>query len=107
MVLNDNSVLKGSLSVDNLDLTLNKKADMNIEGNCDNLNLIISGSSDINAKKSLATNINLNASNSSDIYVRASKLLSLYAKGQSNVYVYGNPEIKVKGLNDKSQIIKK
>jgi len=107
MVLNDNSVLKGSLPVDNLDLILNKKADMNIEGNCDNLNLIISGSSDINAKKSLATNINLNASNSSDIYVRASKLLSLYAKGQSNVYVYGNPEIKVKGLNDKSQIIKK
>lgn len=107
MVLNDNSVLKGSLSLDNLDLALNKKTNMNIEGNCDNLNLIISGSSDINAKNLLATNININASNSSDMYVRASKLLSLYAKGKSNVYVYGNPEIKVEGLNDKSQIIKK
>jgi hypothetical protein len=107
MVLNDNSVFKGSISIDSLDLTLNKKADMNIEGNCDNLNLITSGSTDVNAKNLLATNININASNSSDIYVRASKLLSLYAKGKSNVYVYGNPEIKVEGLNDKSQIIKK
>jgi len=107
MVLNDSSFLNGSISIDNLDLTLNKKADMTIEGNCDNLNLMTSGSTDVKAKNLLATNININASNSSDIYVRASKSLSLYAKGKSNVYVYGNPEIKVEGLNDKSQIIKK
>ncbi len=107
MVLNDNSSLKGSVSIDNLELTLNKKADMNIEGNCDNLNLVSSGSTDIKAKDLLATNVIINASNSSDIYVRASKILSLYAKGKSNVYVYGNPEIKVEGLNDNSQIIKR
>lgn len=107
MVLNDNSDLKGSLSIENLDLTLNKKADMNIAGNCDNLNLITSGSTDVKAKDLLATNIMLNASNSSNIYIRASKFLSLYAKGKSYIYVYGNPEIKVEGLNDKSQIIKK
>ncbi|NNM23930.1 MAG: hypothetical protein HKO54_10280, partial [Flavobacteriaceae bacterium] len=47
------------------------------------------------------------SSNSSDIYVRASKELKLYAQGKSYVYVYGNPEIVVDGLNDKSQIIKK
>ncbi|WP_445735656.1 head GIN domain-containing protein [Mariniflexile sp.] len=107
MSLNDKSFLKGSLSTDNLDLTMSKKADMNIEGNCDNLNLITSGSTDVKAKDLLATNVNINASNTSDIYVRASKLLTLYAKGRSYVYVYGNPEIKVEGLNDKSQIIKK
>ena len=28
-------------------------------------------------------------------------------QGKSDVYVYGNPEIKVTGMNDKSKIIKK
>ncbi|MDO7173586.1 GIN domain-containing protein [Mariniflexile sp. AS56] len=107
MSLNDNSYLKASLSIDDLDLTMSKKADMDIEGNCDNLNLITSGSTDVKAKKLLVTNAKINASNTSDIYVYASKYLSLYAKGRSYVYVYGNPEINVEGLNDKSQIIKK
>ncbi|MEN3324012.1 head GIN domain-containing protein [Mariniflexile soesokkakense] len=107
MALNDNSSLKASLSIDDFDLILSKKADMNIEGNCDNLNLITSGSVNVKAKNLLVTNAKINASNSSDIYVYASKYLSLYAKDRSYVYVYGSPEINVEGLNDKSQIIKK
>ncbi|MBP0902323.1 GIN domain-containing protein [Mariniflexile gromovii] len=107
MALNDNSYLKASLSIDDFDLNMSKKSDMDIQGNCNNLNLITSGSVDVKAKNMLVTNANINASNSSDIYVYASKYLSLYAKGKSYVYVYGNPEINVEGLNDKSQIIKK
>tara|TARA_R110002096_G_scaffold56623_3_gene144427 strand:- start:825 stop:1646 length:822 start_codon:yes stop_codon:yes gene_type:complete len=107
ITLNDNANTKGSISVTKFNLTLNKRADMNIEGNCDDLNLIATGTSDIKAKNLKATNAIINGSNSSDIYVYSSKSLSVYAKGRSNIYVYGNPEIKVEGLNDKSQIIKK
>lgn len=107
MTLNDNAYLKGSISSENFNLTLNKRADMNIEGSSDHLNLIATGSSDVKAKNLKATNAMINASNTSDIYVYASKYLSIYAKGKSFIYVYGNPEIKVEGLNDKSQIIKK
>jgi Putative auto-transporter adhesin, head GIN domain len=107
MILNDNAYLKGSISAEDFDLTLNKRADMNIEGSTDELNLIASGSSDVKAKKLKVTRATINASNTSDIYVYASKKLSIYAKGKSFIYVYGNPEIEVEGLNDKSQIIKK
>lgn len=107
MTLNDNAYLKGSISTENYNLTLNKRADMKIEGSSENLNLIATGSSDVKAKKLKTTNAIINASNTSDIYVYASKDLSIYAKGKSFIYVYGNPEIKVEGLNDKSQIIKK
>ncbi|GFZ81247.1 hypothetical protein GCM10011531_09380 [Aquaticitalea lipolytica] len=107
MVLNDNAYLKGKLSVDNLALTVNKRADMKIEGNAEYLSLITTGSTDIKAKDLKVTNANLNASNTSDIYVYVSKELNIYAKGKSFIYVYGTPHIKVEGLNDKSQIIKK
>ena len=42
-----------------------------------------------------------------DVYVYAGKDLELFAEGKSNIYVYGDPKIEVKGLTDKSKIIKK
>lgn len=107
MILNDNAFLKGDIVTDNLDLTVNKRADMNLKGDVENLNLTATGSTDIKAKKLKTTYANLNASNSSDIHINTTKELQLYTKNKSYVYVYGNPEIKVDGLNDKSKIIKK
>lgn len=107
MILNDNAFLKGDIIADALDLTVNKRADMDIKGDATNLKLTATGSSDIKAKKLRATYADLNASNSADIHVNATKELKIYTKGKSYVYVYGNPEIKVDGLNDKSKIIKK
>lgn len=105
--LNDKSYLKGAISSSQLDAVLGKNSDMIIEGDSENLNIEIAGSSEVNAKNLKATHATVNASNNSDIYIYASKNLNLYAKDKSNIYVYGNPEIKVEGLNDKSQIIKK
>ncbi len=107
MILNDNTFLKGDFVTDALDLTVNKRADLDIKGDATNLKLTATGSSDIKAKKLRATYADLNASNSADIYVNATKELKVYTKGKSYVYVYGNPEIKIDGLNDKSKIIKK
>ncbi|PWK19056.1 putative autotransporter adhesin-like protein [Xanthomarina spongicola] len=107
MVINENAYLKGVLSIDNLSLTVNKRADMKIEGSVENLSVIITGSSDINAKNLKATNAKLNASNTSEIYLYVSKMLSIYARGKSFIHVYGNPDITIEGLSDKSQILKK
>jgi hypothetical protein len=107
MVLNDNAYLKGSLSTDNFYLTLNKRSDMKIKGSSNSLNLTTTGSSDIDARKLKTSSAVINASDSSKIRVFASKDLNITAKGKSDIYVYGNPEIKVEGLSDKSQIIKK
>lgn len=107
MSLNERALIKGSISTTNFDLTINDHADMNIEGNCENLNLIATGSTDIKAKDLNVTHAKINGSNNSDIYIYSNKDLTLYAKGRSNVYVYGNPKINVEGLSDKSQIIKK
>ncbi|MCB4807144.1 DUF2807 domain-containing protein [Tamlana sp. 62-3] len=107
MGLNDGALVKGNISTTNFDIVVNDRADLDIEGNCEHLNLIATGSTDIKAKDLNVTHAKINGSSNSDIYVYSNKDLSLYAKGKSNVYVYGNPKINIEGLSDKSQIIKK
>ena len=107
MILNENAYLKGDLVSDELEITVNKRADLDLSGDVTHLQLTATGSSDIKAKKLRTTYANLNGSNSADIYINTTKELELYMQGKSDVYVYGNPEIKVTGMNDKSKIIKK
>jgi hypothetical protein len=107
MTLNENAYLKGTISLEFADILINKRSDMNLSGDIENLNLTATGSADIKAKNLKTSYTNLKSSNTSDIHVYVSKELVIYAKGKSSIYVYGNPEIKVDGLNDKSQIIKK
>lgn len=107
MILNDNAYLNGILSIDSLNMTVNKRADMKIEGHAEMMKLVTTGSTDIKAKELKVTTADLTASNTSDIYVYVSKDLNIYAKGKSYIYVYGTPNITVDGLNGKSQIIKK
>ena len=107
MILNENAHLKGDIELEKLELSVNKRAYLNLKGEATILKLTATGSSNIKAKELITTFAELSASNSSDIYVNASKALKLYAEGSSYVYVYGSPEITVDGLNDKSQLIKK
>ncbi len=107
ITLNDRSYLEGRISVDHLDVNLNKSSDIDFDGDCNVLNLNIEGSSAFKSKDLKATTVSISASKYSKSYVYATKDLNIYAKDKSNIYVYGNPEITVKGLNDNSQIIKK
>ena len=107
MVLNDNAFLDAELTLTKLDVEINKRADVNLSGDVESMQLTATGSTDVKARKLKTQYANLIASNKSDIYIYASKELKLYAQGKSFVYVYGNPEITVDGLNDKSQIIKR
>lgn len=107
MAFNENSYLKGDLNLETLEVEINKRADVSLEGDVASLKLTATGTSDVKAKDLESETANLIASGKADIYVYASKTLDLYAQGKSNIYVYGNPDITVDGLNDKSQIIKK
>tara|TARA_R110000868_G_scaffold97876_2_gene269313 strand:- start:249 stop:1070 length:822 start_codon:yes stop_codon:yes gene_type:complete len=107
ITLNDNSYLEGRISVDQLDVNQNKSSDIKFDGDCNVLNLNIEGSSAFKSKDLKATTVSINASKYSKSYIYATKDLNIYAKDKSNIYVYGNPEITVKGLNDNAQIVKK
>lgn len=107
MIFNENAYLKGDFTILELELEINKRADVNLKGDVVNLKLTATGTSDVKAEDLESESADIIASGKADIYVYASKTLRLYAQGKSFIYVYGNPDIQVEGLNDKSQIIKK
>ncbi|WP_186435027.1 GIN domain-containing protein [Gillisia sp. Hel_I_86] len=105
--LGDRSDLKGKLDADNLTAQLSKSAQLDVDGKVNTAVFNLKNSADLKAKKLKAGTASLNASNNTDIYVHATKNLIIDAEGKSKVYVYGNPKIEVKGLTDRSRIIKK
>lgn len=107
IVMNDRTDLKASVQAEKTTVTLTKSAQLDLEGDSDAVAFNLKDTSELDARKLKASNADLYTSNSSDVYVYAGKNLELYAKGKSDIYVYGDPKIEVKGLTDKSRIIKK
>lgn len=107
MIFNENAYVKGNFNIQELELEINKRADVSLKGDVGKLKLTATGTSDVRADDLESEFANVIASGKADIYMYASQELKLYAQGKSNIYVYGNPDIQVEGLNDKSQIIKK
>jgi hypothetical protein len=99
--------LKANIQTSNLKVVLNKSASIKLDGKATHVVYDLEGSSNLNAKKLKSQTAILNSKNNSDIYVDASKTIEINAQGKSKIYVYGNPDIQVKGLTDKSRIIKK
>lgn len=107
IIMNDRTDLKADVVADKVRVTLNNTADLDLSGDADYAAFNLKKSANLNARKMKVSSADLYTSNSSDVYVNATKNLEVYAQGKSNIYVYGNPEIQIKGLTDKSKIIKK
>ncbi len=107
IIMNDRTDLKAYALCDNIRVTVNNSADLDLDGDADYAAFNLKQSSRLNARKMKVSNVDLYSSNSSDVYVNATKNLEVYAKGSSNVYVYGNPKLEIKGFTDKSKIIKR
>ena len=107
IIMNDRTDLKATVIADKVRTTLNNSADLNLDGDAEYAAFNLKKSAKINARKMNVRSADLYTSNTSDVYVNASRNLEVYAQGRSNVYVYGNPKVEIKGLTDKSKIIKK
>jgi hypothetical protein len=107
MRVNENGYLKGLISLDELEIIAQNRSDLNLSGDVESFQITATHAANIKGE-SLKTSISkLNFSNKSSIQVYASKSLTIYAKDKSKINVYGHPEIKIDGLNDKAQVIKK
>lgn len=107
LIMTDRTDLDASVLSDKTTVTLTKSAQLDLEGDSETAAFNLKDSSELDAKKMKVTSVDLYTSNNSDVYVYAGKNLELYAQGKSNIYVYGDPKLEVKGLTDKSKIIKK
>lgn len=105
--MKDNSKVKGSLVVDHCGIQINDKADMDLAGNLETLNILAAGSTKVDGENLKATEAELSTSENADVEVYATKNLKLFAKGKSKIYIYGEPEIEVVGFRDKSELLKR
>lgn len=105
--MKNRSDLKAKFDTPNLKVNLENSADLKLDGSSNHAEYNLKDSSNLNAKKLKSQTAILNSKNRSDIHVDASKQIEIDAEGKSKIYVYGNPEINVKGLTDKSRIIKR
>lgn len=107
VMLDENAFMKGNVVLDELELKMVDRSDLNLSGEVTELKFTGTNSGTLKGKDLKTTNSNVTISESSNIYIYTSKLLNIYAKDKSKIYVYGEPEIKVEGLNDKAEIIKR
>lgn len=107
IIMNDRTDLKANVNAKKTTVTLTKSSQLTLTGDSDSVAYNLKDSAKLNGKKMKASFADLYTSNNADVYVYAGKNLELYAQGKSNIYVYGNPNVEVKGLTDKSKIIKK
>ncbi|NER11309.1 Putative auto-transporter adhesin, head GIN domain [Muriicola jejuensis] len=107
IVMNDRTDMKAEVKTENLRVTVNNTAELKIDGQADYAAYNLKKSSKLDGRDMKVGSVDLYTSNNADVYVHATKNLEVDAQGSSNVYVYGNPEVDVKGLTDKSKIIKR
>lgn len=107
IAMNDRTDLKAEIDTDKLRTTLNNSAQLTVEGKTDHASINLKKTSELKAKKFTIGSADLYTSNSSDIDIKVRRNLEVYAQGKSKIYVYGDPNIEIKGLTDKSKIIKK
>lgn len=107
MMFDENSFMKGNVVLEELELKMTDRSDLDLSGEVNNLQFNGTGSGTLKGKDLKTTNSNVNIAESALVHIYTSKLLKIYAKDKSKIYVYGEPEIKVEGLNDKAEIIKR
>lgn len=105
--MHDRTDLKAEADTDDLKVSMENSAEIQLSGKTDHAEYHLENSSGLMAKKIKARTAEIFSKNRTDIYVYASKKLEVTAEGKSKVYVYGHPDIELKGLTDSSRIIKK
>ena len=105
--MNNRSDLKAKMNCKILDVNLENSAEIHLDGEATTSIYNVKGTSNLDARKMKSKTAVLKSKNKSDIFINASKSLEINAEGKSEIYVYGNPEIKIIGFMDKSRIIKK
>jgi len=107
MMFDENAFMKGNVVLNELELKMTNRSDIDLTGEVDYLKFSGSDSGTLKGKDLKASDADVTISGSSNAYIYTSKLLKIYAKDKSSIYVYGKPEIEVEGLKDKAQIMKK
>ncbi|MCK4493491.1 MAG: DUF2807 domain-containing protein [Methylococcales bacterium] len=93
-----------SIRANSFKIHLTGSGDISANGNTKTLNVIISGSGDINAKKLIAQKATVDLKGSADVTITARKKLDISISGSGDVTYFGNPERINKSISGSGDI---
>lgn len=93
-----------AIRADNFKIHLTGSGDITANGRTNKLNIIISGSGDIEAKKLIAQKTNVELKGSADIELTAQKALNINISGSGDVTYFGNPPQISKNISGSGEI---
>ncbi len=124
--LEDSSRADFNLDVDSLNVRLTNRAEayvytvneaslieveqngsLTLEGTSDRVETSLTGSARLKAEKMEAGTLKANLENTANARIYAYRDLELSAKGNSRIYLFGNPQITILQFLDTAQLIKK
>jgi len=105
--LNDNSKLDGLINSKVADFDLYLRADASIEGTASNSIIRLGNSTNFNGSKFDAQTVDVSLEDNSDLTIAVSKTITIAASGDSEIYLYGNPEITITKFGDTAKLQKK
>lgn len=105
--LDENSKLEALINAKTLQIDMFERATSRIDGNVDSLQINTDNSSNFKGKDLTSKICDLKCTLNSDVYLHVLDTLNINASGNSEVYIYGNPEIIIKSFTDTSKLIKK
>jgi len=107
MDLRGDSVFKGTLEAEKLELTARSDSELYLQGTIRTMTATLSGDSELKAKALVVQDLKIELNGDSDTRITVQNTLDACARGDSDLYYKGNPKIiykKVRGDSDITQI---
>lgn len=105
--LNNNSNNIVEINTEQLNIVASDKAELDIEGFSYNLNVDISGSSELNGKELLSNACNIKLSEKAEASIQVTDTITISASGTSKLQLYGEPKITLENFSESASIFKK
>jgi len=105
--LSDNSKLEALINSTDIKIDLYQRANANIEGDVDTLNIRADNSTNFIGKNLTSNICTVLAEGSSDLYIQAIEEVTIDANGSSEIYLYENPKIIINTFKDTVKLHKK
>jgi len=105
--VSDNTKMDALINASEVKMDLYQRANADIEGTIQNLNLRTDNNSQFNGKNFTTNTCSVLAEMSSDVYVEVIENITIDASGSSEIYLYGTPKITITKFIDTVKLQKK
>jgi len=105
MDLRGDSVFKGTLEAEKLELTARSDSELYLQGTVNTMTAMLSGDSELKAKALVVQDLKIELNGDSDARITVQNSLDACARGDSDLQYKGNPKVIRKQVRGDSDII--